>query len=167
MSATARKRQAARVVCLDPQKRILLIEAADPGNPTKPDWWEIPGGGMEWGEATAECVRRELYEEAGITGATIGPVIWTQSVQFVFAGLHFDQDEFIHVAWCDGGEIHPQGLELFEAMAFKSARWWPVEELVASDVWTLPHRMKEFITPIIGGEIPDEPVDITESDPPW
>lgn len=167
MTGAPRKRQAARVVCLDKEKRILLIEAADPGNPNKPDWWEIPGGGIDWNEPTADCARRELYEEAGITDAVIGPLIWTQSVSFTFAGLYFDQDEFIHVAHCEGGKIEPQGLELFEAMAFKSARWWPLDELLESDVYTLPHRLKEFLTPIVNGDLPSEPLDITEPNPPW
>jgi len=167
MCAATRKRQAARVVCLDEQDRILLIEAHDPANPAKPDWWEIPGGGLDWNEPTVDCARRELYEEAGIVEADMGPVIWTQSVQFMFAGMHFDQDEYIHVARCKGGEIKPQALEMFEAMAFKSARWWPLQELLEADVYTLPHRLKEFLPPIVRGELPPEPLDITEPNPPW
>ena len=44
-----RGRRAARVVLLDPDRRVLLLNASDPGNPAKGEWWEIPGGGQDPG----------------------------------------------------------------------------------------------------------------------
>lgn len=155
------RRQAARVVALDEQRRIFLINASDPADATKEPWWEIPGGGIEGAESSAHAVQRELWEEGGIGDAEIGPVIWTQHVNFDFAGYHFDQDEVIHVAWCRSDTAHaPQGLELFEAMAFKGSRWWPLEELLASDAPTLPTRLREFLPAIVAGDLPAEPIDI-------
>lgn len=29
-------------------------------------WWELPGGGLDWGESPQECVKRELQEEMGL-----------------------------------------------------------------------------------------------------
>lgn len=40
--------------------------------PRKRDAWQIPQGGMEEGETAEQCAIRELQEEAGLTGATIG-----------------------------------------------------------------------------------------------
>lgn len=37
--------------------------------------WEIPEGGCPPGEEPAECARRELQEEAGITAAVIEPLL--------------------------------------------------------------------------------------------
>ena len=54
----------------------------------------------------------------------MGPVIWTQHVQFTFGGYFFDSHEKIHVAWCDGGDYRPRHLEALEAAAFRGARWW-------------------------------------------
>ena len=45
------RRQAARVVLLDDRDRVLLLQASDPADPAKGSWWEIPGGGIEGGEA--------------------------------------------------------------------------------------------------------------------
>jgi 8-oxo-dGTP pyrophosphatase MutT (NUDIX family) len=36
--------------------------------------WELPGGKLELGEDPAECVAREIYEEAG-WHVTIGPIL--------------------------------------------------------------------------------------------
>ena len=156
------RRRAARVVALDGDGRVLLINAVDPGDPGKPPWWEIPGGGIDGDESSARTAARELWEEAGIVDARVGPVIWTQHVNFHFAGYHFDQDEVIHVAWCDNPVASAPGhLELFEAMAFRGSRWWTLEELLASDEPTLPPRLRELLPPIIAGDLPEPPLDIT------
>lgn len=152
---------------LDPQDRLLLINARDPMR-RGATWWEIPGGGMDPGERTEDTVRRELWEEAGISDATIGPCVWTQTVRFSFAGLHFDQDEWIHVARCDGTAARPGGLEALEALAFGEQRWWRVDELMSRSPRTIPYRLSEFVSSLVGwrpGEdTPDPPIDITPSE---
>lgn len=30
-------------------------------------WWELPGGGLDWGENLEACLKREIYEEMGLT----------------------------------------------------------------------------------------------------
>ncbi len=156
-----KKRPAARVVLLDRESRIFLINSSDPGDSSKASWWEIPGGGIDPGESSAEAAHREIIEETGITDFELGPCIWTQECQFTFAGYFFDSQEWIHVAWCDGGEYNPQGLEYFEALAFKGAKWWDIESLLESNEPVLPPRLREFIAPIAAGELPEEPIDIS------
>ena len=80
---------------------MLLLQARDPADAGKGHWWEIPGGGMDPGETSAEAARRELFEETGIVEAEIGPCVWTQHARFRFAGWKFDQHEHVHVAWTD------------------------------------------------------------------
>ncbi len=159
------RRQAARVVLLDRHQRVLLLRASDPFDRSKRPWWEIPGGGMDRREPSEDCARRELYEEAGIVDAEIGPCVWVQHARFRFAGLHFDQHERIHVAWCDadGDDVPhaPAGLEALEAMAFDGRRWWTVDDLLASDEPVLPRRLREFLPGLVDGPLPNEPIDIT------
>ena len=155
------KRNAARVVLLDNKMRIFLVNAEDPIDPFKKPWWEIPGGGIGRGEDSAAAAARELYEETGIDSIQMGPVIWTQHVQFTFGGYYFDSYEKIHVAWGEGGEYRPQHLEALEAAAFLGARWWEVSELLQSEEPVLPTLLREHITPIISGDLPEEPIDIS------
>ncbi|MCB1010878.1 MAG: NUDIX domain-containing protein [Microthrixaceae bacterium] len=144
-----RRRRAARVVVFDPLGRLLLISAKDPGSSDGRNWWEIPGGGIDPGEQSHETARRELWEEAGISEARIGPVVWTQTVEFTFGGWHFDQDEWIHIATCDGRSDGPGGLESLEALAFGEQRWWHPEELIASGERTIPYRLAEFLPSVL------------------
>ncbi len=155
------RRPAARCVVLDTDHRIFLIEAEDPIDPGKEPWLEIPGGGIGWGEDSGEAALRELHEETGLNGVEMGPCVWVQQTQYTFAGYHFESDDRIHVAFCDGGSYDPQGLEALEAAAFLGARWWTVNELVACPAPTVPVRLREFLPAIIAGEFPDEPIDIS------
>lgn len=161
MSAAQRRRQAARVVVLNAEKQVFLIKSVDPGNPSGDPWWEIPGGGIDPGESSADAAARELREEAGILEAKMGPVVWTQRVQFTFAGMFFDQDEFVHVAWTEQTELAETHLELFEAMAFQEARWWELDEVVNANTAFLPPRLPELLPALVAGDLPDSPLDIS------
>lgn len=161
------RRQASRVVLFGPDNQVFLINASDPGNPSSEPWWEIPGGGIDYGESSAHCAARELYEEGGFDSVEVGPVVATQHVQFSFAGMFFDQDEVIHIARTDQAEIKkPMGLEFFEALAFRGARWWTVDEILASSERFLPPRLQELIAALDDGGLPDSPLDITPSPEP-
>jgi 8-oxo-dGTP diphosphatase len=59
-------RVAAYAVCEDDSGRILLARLTYPE--IKAGYWTLPGGGIDFGEAPAEAVLRELTEESGLTG---------------------------------------------------------------------------------------------------
>lgn len=52
---------------LDETKEKFAIILEDNG------WWELPGGGLDWGEKPEDCLRRELKEEMGLTVTEIKP----------------------------------------------------------------------------------------------
>jgi len=164
------RRRAARVVVLDPEDRILLINGGDPARRSLGRWWEIPGGGLDPWEDTATAALRELEEEAGIGGVTMGPCVWTQSVEYTFGPFHFDQDEWIHVAHWDGETRRATGHEPLEAAAFGEVRWWTLDEALSTRPRTIPYRMMEFLedlvlqSPALRDGAAVEPIDITPDD---
>ncbi|MGH3471273.1 MAG: GNAT family N-acetyltransferase [Nocardioidaceae bacterium] len=64
-------RRAARVVCVDPDDRILLMHWRDVLDGHQ--LWEPPGGGIEPGETSYDAVRREWAEETGLPLPTLRP----------------------------------------------------------------------------------------------
>ena len=49
-------------------KALLLNESRDKFAIILEDngWWELPGGGLDWGELPENCLKRELKEEMGL-----------------------------------------------------------------------------------------------------
>jgi 8-oxo-dGTP diphosphatase len=51
--------------------KVVLIRRRDTGK------WALPGGTIEWGETLAQCIRRELREEAGVEVISLGELCGT------------------------------------------------------------------------------------------
>ena len=69
MSAGERTRVGAYAICLDDTSRILLCRIAP--WVLRGEVWTLPGGGLDFGEAPATAVVRELAEESGYEGEVI------------------------------------------------------------------------------------------------
>lgn len=59
-----------KALIFDASGRLLVTQ-------TKDGQWEIPGGGWEHDEELADCLRRELQEELGVSASSIGDVAFT------------------------------------------------------------------------------------------
>lgn len=55
-------RVALRALIRNENGDILIVKEKDR------DWWELPGGGLEYGENIKEGLARELHEEIGLSG---------------------------------------------------------------------------------------------------
>lgn len=61
LQANTYYRTSIKALVFDDHKNILLTK--DEGEHK----WDLPGGGMDWGETPQQCLTREIQEEMGIT----------------------------------------------------------------------------------------------------
>ena len=54
-------RVSSKALVFDETREKFLIIKEDNG------YWELPGGGLDWGESIAENIKREVKEEMGLT----------------------------------------------------------------------------------------------------
>ncbi|GLW28217.1 NUDIX domain-containing protein [Actinoplanes regularis] len=89
-------RPAVRILCLDRDGRLLLMNWADPTDGHR--LWEPPGGGIDAGETPLEAARRELTEETGLDPAAIHPDFTLVERDTLWKGRHYVGPEQFFVA---------------------------------------------------------------------
>lgn len=87
---------------MDAQERVLLVlEQVTPG---VDEFWVLPGGGLEPGDATIlECVKREFREETGLT-VEVGPLLYAQ--EFPETGGQTRHLGLIFMVHSPAGDLH-------------------------------------------------------------
>lgn len=155
------RRDAVRLVVLDAEARILLLQVRDATNPQFGTAWELPGGGMEAGETYAQAALRELREETGLEVApeTLVAPRWRRQVSYTYRGIRWQQDE--HILAVRVGEACPaiadsfrQGVEKDDVL---DARWWSAQQISASSERFYPRSLPALLPRFLRGEMLEEP----------
>lgn len=153
-----RIREAVRALVIDPDDRVLLVRFEFPNTGTH---WATPGGGVEPGETDHQALHRELEEELGLGGVTIGPQIWTRLHIIPFISGHHDgQRERIYLVRTAAFEPQPRlSWEALNAEYVFELRWWRADELEAS-LPMVPARFIEHFTALRRHGPPKQPIDV-------
>lgn len=72
-----RTRKSARVVLLGDRNEVCMFRHTGRTR----TYWVLRGGGVEPGESGEQAVLCEMWEETGIEGLPLGPLLWTRSAR--------------------------------------------------------------------------------------
>ena len=119
-------RQAARLLVVDPDGRVLLFQYEDAGR----RWWAAPGGGLEGDETFEEAAAREAAEELAVAHPSLTP-LWAQTVEFTFRGESIRQAERYFLMRLSGTDANlgESVQEAHRREGIVASRWWSVEEV--------------------------------------
>ena len=142
-------REAARVILLDEQDRVLLIRGHDVDQPDR-SWWFTVGGGIDEGEDALAAAVREVREETGIVldpAVVVGPV-FTRSAIFDFFAEHCRQDEILYLARVPAAAFDSAdraGWTALELDVIDELRWWSQDDLDRVDIEVFPDRLVDLV----------------------
>jgi 8-oxo-dGTP pyrophosphatase MutT (NUDIX family) len=124
------RRQAARVLPVNSEGRVLLLHGWDPHHPEAPFWFTI-GGGAEGGESLPEAGARELREETGIVvdPESLGEPIGHNTVEFSFAGYHIIQGQTFYAVFVDSPRVTFDAMDPLERASTDKYAWLSAEDL--------------------------------------
>lgn len=155
-----RIRQAVRAIVRSPDQQVLLVRFEFPTGTR----WALPGGGLDPGETHESALHRELEEELGLRGVTIGPHIWNRLHIIPFINGAYDgQCEQIHLVEVDDVfEPTPRlSWEQLNSEYVFELRWWRLADIEsATDVVFVPASLSTLLRSLFEDGPPIAPIDV-------
>lgn len=101
-------------------------------------WWELPGGGLDWGESPTSCLRREFQEEMGLTINQIA-----QSPSYILTGENMRGNWTLNVVY----EVEVEDLNFTASDECQEIRFVAPEEIKSLQAFRTVKELGEQFDP--------------------
>jgi 8-oxo-dGTP pyrophosphatase MutT (NUDIX family) len=158
------RRDSARVLLLDADGRVLLIEIFD-DHDDRPAFWLTPGGRIEVGETPASAAARELLEETGVAASAeqLGDPIAVSQGEWRFRSTPLVSTDWFFVHAAPRVEVRDDRWTPLERTLLRGWRWWTDTELESTREVVVPGGLAGLVRRLASGWRPDDgPVQL-----PW
>ena len=153
-----RLRHSVRALIVDEDERVLLCRWDMAGKTV----WGTPGGGIEEGESQLAALRRELFEEVGLTLKTESHHVWHQEIVPAQHAIGFDGviNDFYLVRT---SAFEPRVTLFDEELAAEDLtelRWWTLDEITAyvGNAAFAPRFLAPMLSNLLQNDFPAEPL---------
>src|SRR5262245_3763849 len=140
-------RQAARLVLLDAERRVLLFRYIDADGRS---FWATPGGGLECGETVEQAAQREAFEELGMNHVKLRE-LWIGHAEFRIGHRMVNQTETFLLLECEPFSLSREVEQAHEHDGIKEVRWWSLEDIEKAATLIFP---TELVTRLRETELP-------------
>lgn len=154
-SVTTLLRQAARVILLDQEQRVMLLRYDE-----NQGFWATPGGSLEPGEDYPTAALRELREELGIEDVELGPQLAERSKHHHVGGQPVRQVERYYLARVNADDVDPASAT--QPDEIRERRWWALTELHATAETVYPIGLGDLVASVLEHGGPVCPVVLAE-----
>ena len=131
------KRRAARIIAVDSQGRVLLLQYARSNGER---FWATPGGGLESNESFEEAALREASEEMGVQGLAI-KFLWERMTHFVHLDRVIHQQEQFFLMRVEPEHMRGPVETFHEKEGILEIRWWSLAALDGTDEIVFPEEL--------------------------
>ncbi|MEF3365932.1 histidine phosphatase family protein [Methylocystis sp. 9N] len=144
------RREAARALIVNEKGEVLLIRYAGGLTPHflalgHHHFWATPGGVVKEGESYEAALRRELYEETGLTKLEHGPVVATRDFPMEIGEDWHQAIERYYLVRVRAFTPAPRDLTPEEKTHILGWRWWSADEIGASHELIFPEGLEALL----------------------
>jgi ADP-ribose pyrophosphatase YjhB (NUDIX family) len=151
--STPRLREAARVIVLDREDRVLLLRYEGNGG-----FWAVPGGSLEQGETHLDAAHRELREELGVIDVKVGPELAVRTKDHLVGSEAARQVEKYFVAVVDAVAVEPGRAS--QPDDIRAWQWWSLHEIQETAQTIYPLGLAKLIIEYLRSGPPTTPIEL-------
>ncbi len=162
-------RQSVKVLLINAQKELLLMQADDPTTRSKESlysgpFWFLVGGQIEKEESFEQAAVREIHEETGLSQNHIelGPIVWHYEYDLILNGTLTHLDQTFIVVKTNKKKVELKNPTEWEQKAIQKLRWFTFEEILNCNEKIYPTVMPKYLPDILSENYPSKCIEINK-----